>query len=104
VLGPWLTLGVGLVVLCIGAVLTARWIVGPIVKLEATASALARGDLTARSGLVRGDELGRLARRIDDMGEEIVEAHGGAIEVTSAVGRGTRARVSVPAATICSSG
>ena len=71
VLGPWLTLGVGLVVLCIGAVLTARWIVGPIVKLEATASALARGDLTARSGLVRGDELGRLARRIDDMGEEI---------------------------------
>jgi signal transduction histidine kinase len=52
-------------------VLTARWIVRPIVRLEATASALGRGDLSARSGLVRDDELGRLATQIDEMGEQI---------------------------------
>jgi signal transduction histidine kinase len=69
--GPWLTLAVGLVVLCVGAALTARWIIRPLLKLEATASALGQGDLSARSGLVRDDELGRLASRIDDMGDQI---------------------------------
>ena len=69
--GPWLTLAVGFVVLGIGAVMTARWIVRPIGKLEAIASALGRGDLTARSGLLRDDEIGRLARRIDETAEQI---------------------------------
>jgi two-component system OmpR family sensor kinase len=70
-LGPWLTLAVGFVVLGIGAVLTARWIVRPIGKIESIASAIGHGDLTARSGLARDDELGRLAKRIDEMAEQI---------------------------------
>lgn len=70
-IGPWLTLAVGFVVLAIGALLTARWIVRPIEKLASVASALGQGDLTARSGLVRDDELGRLAKRIDEMGEQL---------------------------------
>jgi signal transduction histidine kinase len=69
--GPWLTIAVGFVVLGIGAVLTARWIVRPIGRIEAIASAIGQGDLTARSGLARDDEVGRLARRIDEMAERI---------------------------------
>jgi len=70
-LGPWLTLAVGCVLLAIGAVLTARWIVRPIERLTATAVALGKGDLEARSHVTRADELGELGQRIDDMGERI---------------------------------
>lgn len=70
-LGPLLTLLVGFVVLAIGAVLTARWLVRPIEELSKTASALGEGDLATRSGIVRDDELGELGRRIDQMGEKI---------------------------------
>jgi signal transduction histidine kinase len=62
---------IGFLVLGIGSLMTARWIVRPIEKLESTAGALGRGDLTARSGLVRDDELGRLAQRIDEMADQI---------------------------------
>ncbi|HEV7557479.1 MAG TPA: HAMP domain-containing protein, partial [Kofleriaceae bacterium] len=58
--GPILTFLCGLVVLVLGALVTARWIVKPIERLSTTARALGTGDLRARSRLVRGDEIGEL--------------------------------------------
>lgn len=69
--GPLLTLLVGFIVLALGAVLTARWLVRPIESLSKTATALGEGNLAARSGIERHDELGELGRRIDQMGEKI---------------------------------
>jgi signal transduction histidine kinase len=69
--GPLLTLIVGVVVLLVGSVLIARWLVRPIQQLSETARALGAGDLAARSGLNRSDELGQLARRMDEMGARI---------------------------------
>jgi signal transduction histidine kinase len=69
--GPILTLTVGFLVLAVGAILTARWLVRPIESLSRTAAALGDGNLAARSGIARDDELGELARRIDQMGENI---------------------------------
>lgn len=69
--GPLLTLAVGVTVLLIGSVLTARWLVRPIKQLSDTTRALGEGDLAARSGLSRSDEIGQLANRIDEMGAQI---------------------------------
>jgi len=69
--GPLLTLAVCAAVLVIGSVLTARWIVRPLQQLSVTARALGEGKLSARSGLVRNDEIGQLGRRIDQMAEQI---------------------------------
>lgn len=69
--GPLLTGAVAGVILVGGSLLTARWLVRPIEKLSETARALASGDLAARSGLTRDDELGLLARRVDDMAAQI---------------------------------
>ncbi|MCP4605060.1 MAG: HAMP domain-containing histidine kinase [Proteobacteria bacterium] len=49
----------------------ARAIARPIERLTATAKQLATGDLKARSGLDRGDEIGVLAQSIDHMAERI---------------------------------
>jgi signal transduction histidine kinase len=69
--GPLLTLAVGVAVLLIGSVLTARWLLRPIRQLSETAKALGDGNLAARSGLDRSDEIGQLGRRIDDMAAQI---------------------------------
>ncbi len=69
--GPLLTGAVAGVILVGGSLLTARWLVRPIEKLSETTRALAAGDLAARSGLTRDDELGVLARRVDDMAAQI---------------------------------
>lgn len=70
-IGPLLTLATGFVVLAIGAVLTARWIVRPIEGLSRTTRAIGEGDLAARTELRREDEIGVLGRRIDEMAERI---------------------------------
>ncbi|HSK05592.1 MAG TPA: HAMP domain-containing sensor histidine kinase [Kofleriaceae bacterium] len=69
--GPLLTVICGLVILVLGALFTARWIVRPIERLSRTARALGSGDLTARSRLERSDEIGELGRRIDEMADRI---------------------------------
>jgi signal transduction histidine kinase len=69
--GPLLTVICGLVILVLGALLTARWIVRPIERLSRTARALGSADLTARSRLERTDEIGELGRRIDEMADRI---------------------------------
>ena len=70
-IGPPLTLLCGFLVLAIGAILTARWIVRPIRTLTRTADAIGEGELSARSELTRQDELGVLGGRIDQMAEQI---------------------------------
>ncbi|MBV8759865.1 MAG: HAMP domain-containing histidine kinase [Deltaproteobacteria bacterium] len=69
--GPWLTFGVGAVLLAIGSVITARWIVRPIDRLSRSARALGAGDLGVRTRLDRTDEIGELGRRFDEMAEQI---------------------------------
>jgi len=55
----------------ISAVLTAMWLGRPLSKLSETARQLAAGKLSARSGLLRNDELGDVAVAFDDMSERI---------------------------------
>ena len=69
--GPLLLLCGGFLILVIGALITARWIVRPIERLSRTARALGSGDLQARSRLDRADEIGELGHRFDEMAERI---------------------------------
>jgi signal transduction histidine kinase len=69
--GPLLVLVGGFVILVIGALITARWIVQPIERLSHTARALGSGDLKARSRLDRADEIGELGHRFDEMADRI---------------------------------
>jgi two-component system, OmpR family, sensor kinase len=64
---PLLTLAVGLLIVGLGALLTARWIVRPLDQLATAAHALGEGDLRARSGLSRADEVGEVGRAFDQM-------------------------------------
>jgi two-component system OmpR family sensor kinase len=66
-----LTMLAGLLVLGVGAFLTARWIARPLSRLSQMATSLGQGDLRARSELTRDDELGEVARAFDDMAERI---------------------------------
>jgi two-component system, OmpR family, sensor kinase len=61
----------GLVILSIGSVLTARSIVRPLRELSRAAKKLGEGDLHARSGLDRSDEIGGLGRAFDEMAERL---------------------------------
>src|SRR6185295_14259651 len=69
--GPILVLVLGFLILVVGALITARWIVRPIESLTTTARALGAGDLTARSRLARSDEIGELGVRVDEMADRI---------------------------------
>jgi signal transduction histidine kinase len=69
--GPLLALTCGFLILVIGALITARWIVRPIERLSRTARALGSGDLKARSQLDRADEIGELGHRFDEMADRI---------------------------------
>ena len=60
-----------LVVLALGSVPLVRSIVAPLERLTATARAFGRGDLSARTGLRRADQVGELARAMDDMAERL---------------------------------
>lgn len=61
----------GLVIVGVGAFLTARWLLRPLETLSDAARALGSGDLRARTGLKRQDELGNVGRVFDDMAERI---------------------------------
>jgi signal transduction histidine kinase len=69
--GPILVLICGFAILVLGALITARWILRPIEQLTRTARALGSGDLSARSKLVRSDEIGELGMRVDEMADRI---------------------------------
>jgi two-component system, OmpR family, sensor kinase len=61
----------GLLIVGVGSFLTARWIVGPLQTLSQTARALGTGDLKARTGLKRTDEVGDVGRSFDEMAERL---------------------------------
>ena len=69
--GPLVAVICGFVILVLGALLMARWIVRPIERLSRTARALGSGELTARGRLERNDEIGELGHRIDEMADRI---------------------------------
>jgi signal transduction histidine kinase len=60
-----------LLVVTIGSFLLARSIVRPLGALASTAKRFGRGDLRARVGLARNDEIGAVGRAFDDMAERI---------------------------------
>lgn len=60
-----------LVISVVCALLFPAWLVRPIGVLHSAALRLSQGDLTARAGLRREDELGLLAQRFDAMAETI---------------------------------
>lgn len=73
-LRPLLLLMGGLVVSLALVYPLSRSITRPLEQLTATADAFGRGDLSARSGIARDDEVGRLARAFDQMAERIQAA------------------------------
>jgi signal transduction histidine kinase len=64
--------GLLLVGLGIAAAVLGRSIARPLEQLARTAHALGAGDLSARTGIARGDELGGVARAFDEMAERVV--------------------------------
>ncbi len=70
-LRPLLLLMGGLIVSLALVYPLSRSITRPLEQLTATAAAFGRGNLSARSGIARDDEVGRLARAFDQMAERI---------------------------------
>jgi two-component system OmpR family sensor kinase len=70
-IGPVLMLLAGVIVLGAGALFTARWITRPLEALARTARAVGGGELSARTGLSRDDEIGHVARSVDEMAERL---------------------------------
>jgi signal transduction histidine kinase len=69
----WLWISAALPVVCclVVALVLGRSITRPLDRILRTSRALAEGDLSARVGLSRRDELGALASTLDDMAERI---------------------------------
>lgn len=65
------SLAVVVLVLAVASAPLARAIARPIEHLGRVARRLGEGDLAARSGLRRGDEIGALARTFDEMAERL---------------------------------
>ena len=65
-------LAAALLVLAVLSIPLARSITAPLEKLGALTRAFGAGDLSARSGLQGGDEIGDLARAFDDMAERVI--------------------------------
>jgi signal transduction histidine kinase len=65
-------LAAALTVLALLSIPLARSITAPLERLGLLARAFGTGDLSARSGLRSGDEIGDLARAFDDMAERVI--------------------------------
>jgi signal transduction histidine kinase len=65
-------LGAALAVLALLSIPLARSITAPLERLVRQSRALGAGDMSARSGLQSGDEIGDLARAFDDMAERVL--------------------------------
>ncbi len=67
-------LAAALAVLAVLSIPLARSVTAPLEKLGALTRAFGAGDLTARSGLQSGDEIGDLGRAFDDMAERVISS------------------------------
>jgi signal transduction histidine kinase len=65
-------LAAALVVLALLSIPLARSITAPLEKLGSLARSFGAGDLSARSGLESADEIGDLARALDEMAESVI--------------------------------
>jgi two-component system, OmpR family, sensor kinase len=65
-------LAAALAVLAVLSIPLARSITAPLEKLGTLTRAFGAGDLSARSGLQSGDEIGDLARAFDDMADRVI--------------------------------
>lgn len=65
-------LAAALAVLALLSIPLARSITAPLERLGALTRAFGAGDLSARSGLQSGDEIGDLGRAFDDMAERVI--------------------------------
>jgi signal transduction histidine kinase len=63
-----------LVVVGVSSWLTARSLAKPLGKLAATATSFGAGELSARVGLSRSDELGDVAKAFDEMAERVTQS------------------------------
>jgi two-component system, OmpR family, sensor kinase len=69
--GPWVLIGLVLVVVGITSWLSARSLAQPLAALAGAAKAFGAGQLTARAPLQRRDELGDVARAFNEMAQRI---------------------------------
>lgn len=70
--GELATAAVGtLLILAVGTIAIASWLGRPLGRIAEAARALGGGDLGARTGLRRGDELGQVAQAFDEMADQI---------------------------------
>jgi two-component system, OmpR family, sensor kinase len=67
-----ITLGVILLVLALASIHFARSLTAPLGRVSEAARAFGAGDLKARAGSRRGDEIGDLGRTFDDMADRVV--------------------------------
>jgi signal transduction histidine kinase len=67
----WLSCAIPVVCCTMLSLLLARSITGPLDRIIGTSRALAAGQLSARAGITRRDELGLLASTLDQMAERI---------------------------------
>jgi len=66
-----LVFGFLVLILAVGSIPLVRQITSPLERLTRSVEKFGQGDLTARAGLDRGDEVGDLARAFDDMAGRI---------------------------------
>lgn len=62
-----------LFVIGIGVYVVTRWVITPLFSLVRTSQAIAGGDLTRRTGIRNGDEIGELAGTFDEMTARLQE-------------------------------
>lgn len=67
-------LGFGLAAALVFALLVSRPLTRDLERISSTASSIASGDLSARAGVDRSDEVGSLAKAVDDMALALEEA------------------------------
>ncbi len=67
-------LGAALVLALILSITLAYWITRPLRRMEQTATVMANGDYTARTGICKKDEIGSLAGSIDRLGKALSQA------------------------------